>query len=83
MCPDTLCIFVLLSHPLPFLLLPLPFSTLTPLAPHSRFKGIEAPWQGESRGGWDKDGNLIIGGNEIKKIGKDGAEDSGGGKILW
>lgn len=45
--------------------------------------GIEAPWQGESRGGWDKDGNLIIGGNEIKKIGKDGAEDSGGGKILW
>jgi hypothetical protein len=46
-------------------------------------KGIEAPWQGESRGGWDKDGNLIIGGNEIKKIGKDGAEDSGGGKILW
>jgi hypothetical protein len=28
-------------------------------------------------GGWDKDGNLIIGGNEIKKIGKDGAEDSG------
>ncbi len=67
---------------------------LTP--PHSRFypplpfgkknlpqKGIEAPWQGESRGGWDKDGNLIIGGNDIKKIGKDGAEDSGGGKILW
>lgn len=45
--------------------------------------GIEAPWQGESRGGWDKDGNMIIGGNEIKKIGKDGAEDNGEGKIIW
>lgn len=44
--------------------------------------GMEAPWQGESRGGWDKDGNMIIGGNEIKKQGK--SDDSGGeGKIIW
>jgi len=45
--------------------------------------GMEAPWQGESRGGWDKDGNMIIGGNEIKKQGK--GDDSGGGesKIIW
>jgi len=44
---------------------------------------MEAPWQGESRGGWDKDGNMIIGGNEIKKQGK--GDDSGGGesKIIW
>ncbi|EKX49946.1 hypothetical protein GUITHDRAFT_135633 [Guillardia theta CCMP2712] len=41
--------------------------------------GQNAPWRGESRGGWDKDGNLIIGGNELKKKGKDGG-DSG---IIW
>jgi len=46
--------------------------------------GIEAPWQGESRGGWDKDGNMIIGGNEIKKKGKeDEGGGSGGSSILW
>lgn len=45
--------------------------------------GMEAPWQGESRGGWDKDGNMIIGGNEIKKQGKEEDGNSGGSSIIW
>lgn len=45
--------------------------------------GLEAPWQGESRGGWDKDGNMIIGGNEIKKQGKDSDEGGSGSSIIW
>ena len=45
--------------------------------------GLEAPWHGESRGGWDKDGNMIIGGNEIKKQGKDSDEGGSGSSIIW
>ena len=44
---------------------------------------MEAPWQGESRGGWDKDGNMIIGGNEIKKQGKEDEGGSSGSSIIW
>jgi hypothetical protein len=59
-----------------------PRATYPPLCVAARV-GMEAPWQGESRGGWDKDGNMIIGGNEIKKQGKEDDGSSGGSSIIW
>jgi len=38
--------------------------------------GQQAPWMGESRAGWDEDGNMVIGGGSLKK-------KSGDDGIVW
>ena len=41
----------------------------------------QAPWNKPGKGGWDEDGNMVIGGTAFKKGG--GGDADGSGKIMF